>query len=190
MNSKHSGFTLIELIIVLAIAAAVLTLGVPALRDLIRNNTRTAHVNDFVSTLNLARSEAIKRGVRVALCKSSDGATCNTSTCASGSNCWENGWIVFVDSDEDGTLDSGEQILKVHESFREGFTLRTDTNFSNWIAFLPDGLSRGASGPFANGTFNICDSRGVNEARFIAINTVGRILVRKYQTTPAGDTCP
>lgn len=188
MKSKHSGFTLIELIVTMAIAAAVLTLGVPGLRELIRNNSRTAHVNDFVSTLNLARSEAIKRGVWVALCKSSDGSSCNTSTCASdGTNCWEKGWIAFVDSNANGTLDSGEQILRVHESLKEGFTLRTDTNFSNWIAFLPDGLSRGTSGPFANGTFNICDSRGTNQARFIAINTVGRILVRTYQT---GDTCP
>lgn len=186
MKSKHSGFTLIELIITMAIAAAVLTLGVPGLRELIRNNSRTAYVNDFVSSLNLARSEAVKRSAQVVICKSTTGSACNTSTCASGTNCWEKGWLTFVDSDADGTLDSGEQILKFHQELGQVFTLRTDSNFSNWVAFLADGSSKG-SGGLPNGTFNICDSRGTSEARYIAINSVGRSMVRKYQT---GDTCP
>ncbi|MGB5065269.1 MAG: GspH/FimT family pseudopilin, partial [Candidatus Competibacter sp.] len=74
MNRK-SGFTLIELMITVALAAIVLTLGVPAFQETIRNNRLATTVNDFISSLNLTRSEAIKRGTRVTLCKSANGTS-------------------------------------------------------------------------------------------------------------------
>ncbi len=87
-GAKIGGFTLFELMVTLAVAALILSLGVPGFRSFIQNNRATTHTNDLVTALNLGRSEATRRGASVLLCSSSDGATC------SGSNDWSSGWIV------------------------------------------------------------------------------------------------
>ncbi|MEE4379215.1 MAG: GspH/FimT family pseudopilin, partial [Candidatus Competibacteraceae bacterium] len=84
---KQNGFTLLELMVTMAIAAIVLTVAVPSFQGIILNNRIASHTNDFASSLNLARSEAVKRARRTVLCKSSDGATCDTSSAG-----WEQGW--------------------------------------------------------------------------------------------------
>ena len=102
--NRHSGFTLLELMVTVAVAALLLAIGVPTFQSMVRNNRIAAHTNDFMSSLNLARSEANKRGRRVVLCKSDK--TDNIAACTAANNCcttstgnWEQGWIVFVDAD-------------------------------------------------------------------------------------------
>ena len=103
---SNAGFTLIELIVTVAIAAIVLTLGVPSFQEIINNNRLTAGANELVGALHLARSEAVKRNVRVTLCKSADGAVCTTS------GGYQQGWIVFVDPNSNGTVDAGEPVIR------------------------------------------------------------------------------
>ncbi|MGB5729503.1 MAG: GspH/FimT family pseudopilin, partial [Thiogranum sp.] len=67
---KTRGFTLVELLSTLAVAGILLTVGVPSMQDLIRNNRLTAATNLFVSSLNIARSEAIKQGRNATVCVS------------------------------------------------------------------------------------------------------------------------
>src|SRR5947209_2461821 len=86
------GFTLVELLVVLAIAAILVGYGAPAFSGLLRSTRLTTATNDLFAGMLMARSEAVKRRSRVALCKSSDGQSC---TAAGG---WEQGWIVFHDS--------------------------------------------------------------------------------------------
>jgi len=105
---KQRGFTLIELLMALVIAAILLTVGVPSMRDLIRNNRLITATNMFVSTLNIARSEAIKQGRTAQLCVSSDTDTV-TPSCTAETN-WQLGWIAWVDSNADGNLDPGETL--------------------------------------------------------------------------------
>ena len=88
MNDQQ-GFTLIELMVTLTITAVLLGIGVPSFRSMIENNRITAATNDLVNALQLARSEAIKRGIPVVLCASSDQASCSTATPA----VWINGWV-------------------------------------------------------------------------------------------------
>ena len=76
-------------------------------------NQLTANINQFVSSLALARSEAIKRNLPVAICASSDGENC------SGGG-FESGWIVYVNSNSDGNRDSGEEVLWVSEALPAG----------------------------------------------------------------------
>lgn len=85
------GFTLIELMITLALAAIILTLGVPSFRDIILNNRAATQSNELVTAMNVARSEAVRRGARVSVCPSNDQATCT------GGTDWAIGWIVFLD---------------------------------------------------------------------------------------------
>lgn len=103
----RGGFTLVELMVVVAVAAIVLTLGVPSFYTLIQNNRATTQVNDLVMALSLARSEAVRRGVPVSLCASQDQATC------SGGTDWQVGWLVFVDAAAACSVKSVKDVLRV-----------------------------------------------------------------------------
>ncbi|UHD17899.1 GspH/FimT family pseudopilin [Thiocapsa bogorovii] len=107
------GFTLLELMVTVAIAAIVLTLGVPSFRDLIQNNRATTQANALVTALSLARSEAVKRGQHVSICPSTDQATCT------GGTVWDGGWIIFVDtnaSDDTTANPVVGEVLRVEEA--------------------------------------------------------------------------
>jgi type IV fimbrial biogenesis protein FimT len=161
-------FTLIELLITMALAAVVLALGVPMLRDVIRNNRLAATVNEFVGALQLARSESIKRGVRVTLCKSANG-----TSCASGGG-YEQGWIVFVDPNDNATVDAGEAIIRVFEAFPTGtnMTLTGNTHVARYVSFAATGSTQLTGGAFQAGTLTLCQAP---KARQVVINSVGRV---------------
>jgi len=169
----NQGFTLVEMIITVAIAAIVLGMGVPGFQQLIRANRTVTEVNRLVTALSLARSEAVKRNATVAMCR------------ASGSNCsngvpWENGWVVFTDNvTQNGTIDAGEQTLQVYERMPQGYTLRPGPTFTNWIAFQPTGQMLGSGGAAAD-SFRVCDdTQAAAERRLIQVNLVGRTNASK-----------
>src|SRR4030067_1077024 len=107
--NKITGFTLIELMVTLAVGAILLSVAVPSFSTMIMNNRLITQTNDFVTALNIARSEAIKRSGRVTMCKSNDNTACDIS--ATG---WVQGWIIFVDSDNDAQADAGEELVRAH----------------------------------------------------------------------------
>lgn len=85
---RQSGFTILELMITLAVAAIVLSLGVPGFKSFMQNNRAATHTNDLITALNLSRSEATRRGTPIIVCSSTDGTRC------SGSTDWSTGWVV------------------------------------------------------------------------------------------------
>ena len=135
----HSGFTLIELVIVIALAALLTTLALPSFRAIIQNNRATTQANGLLSSLNLARSEAVKRGVRVTLCSSVDQATCTDPPSAD----WATGWIIFADESNFGTKDAAETVLQVHEALADGAELRLAGGTN--VQLLPSGQARAAT---------------------------------------------
>ncbi|MCX7110435.1 MAG: GspH/FimT family pseudopilin [Proteobacteria bacterium] len=159
------GFTLIELLVTIAMIAIVTAIGVPAFKDTVRNNVLTAGMNDFIATLNFARSEAVKRGVTVTARKTS----------ASTSVGWESGWEVFTDADADGEKNAAtDQVLRVHEPLKNNYTLRGNNNFKNYISYKPSGESN------TIGSFALCDTSVSGNptkrtARLIAVSILGRI---------------
>lgn len=173
-NAKQaSGFTLLELIVVISIAGILMALAIPSFYDAIRSNRLTTYANALVTSLNLARSEAIKRGIQVTIRRK--GAT---------SAQWESGWDVFVDingnevfnDDGDATLcEAGEDcLLRTYDALSSGYTLRTGAStYENYAAYSPSGLSSVA----VNDTFRLCKGSDIATSRAIAVNTLGRSRV-------------
>jgi type IV fimbrial biogenesis protein FimT len=89
----HSGFTVLELMATLTVAAVLLTVGVPGFLSVVQNNRATAYTNDVVTALNLARAEAMRRRTDVIVCRSVDG-----THCANGSD-WSTGWVVRTNAE-------------------------------------------------------------------------------------------
>jgi type IV fimbrial biogenesis protein FimT len=111
---KSAGFTLLELMIVVAIVAVMTRLAAPSFKYLIQSNTMSGTVNSFLSDMRFARSEAIRRGGVVELCRSNspEASTpvCNGTTGAT--NGWVTGWFIWYDLNDNGTVDTNE-VLRV-----------------------------------------------------------------------------
>jgi len=169
VQARETGFSLIELMIVMALLAALMTVGAPGLNDLIQSNRMATQTNDVVSMLTYTRGEALRRGARVSICPSSDGASC------SGSD-WGIGLVVFADLNRDGSLGAGEEILRTLPALAGGATLSAGGGISNVIQF------RGTGVAMFSGTLTLCDSRP-DQGRRIEIFQTGRI------STTRGVTC-
>ncbi len=177
MMKVETGFTLVELMVTLIVSSILLAVGVPSFVGMIRNNRTATMANEMVATLNLARSEAVKRGLQVTVRPT--GAQ------------WEGGWSIFTDINRNGAFndnadgvlcETGEDCeLRRYEALANGFTLRTGANFANWVAYLPTGRSQ--SGGLPNDTFRLCaDDQVTAEGRSIIVSVGGRIRLEKGVT--------
>ena len=159
---SSSGFTLMELMVTIAIAGILLGVAIPSFTFIISSNRLTTCANELVTALNLARSEAIKRGQPVTIKRISD---------TSGD--WRSGWTIFTDLDGDGTLDvaNSDTLLRTYAALPPSFTLRG--TYVNRITYQASGIS-------ANGSFVICDNSDnnnipeANTSKLITVNSIGR----------------
>ncbi len=175
MKIPLRGFTLIELLVTLAVAGILLAVGVPGFSRLTKDNRLATSVNEFVASLNLARAEALRRGARVVVCKSSDQAACSTSNGVG----WEDGWIVFVDDDADATVDSGETVVQVHAPLEGNATITPlDVAVTNYVRYSASGR------PLESGRFKVCDDRQGNFGRQLQLEGTGRLRLQKEQPCP------
>ena len=161
---RHKGFTLVELMITIAIAAILLGVAVPSFTNLISSNRLSTQANELITALNLARSEAVKRGQQVVIRKT--GAE------------WENGWQLFVDIDRStaaktNVYDNTDLELRVNSALPNGLTLRGNNNFTNFIRYQPDGTSNNI------GSFAICNNGSITGAKLIIVNAIGRPRMAK-----------
>lgn len=168
---RSSGYTLLELLVTLMLTVVLLSLGVPGLRELGLDARRTADVNAFVSAIQFARSESLKRSRAVVLCHTADGVAC-----AGAREPYDLGWMVFVDVDGDNPprRDSGEELLLHYTPVIEG-SIRS--NRAHYV-FRP--YYRRST----NGTVVFCDIRGPLAARAVIVSYTGR--PRAAATTAAG----
>lgn len=167
--NRQNGFTIIELMIAVMLVALLLTLGVPSFTNTIEQNRLATEINSLISTLQYARSESVKTGKRITVCRSDDGVDC-------GATGYEDGWIVFEDDvSPDGDLDAGERLLKVHQALDANYTLRGSNNISSFISYLPTGGTVNAN----QDRFVLCKNNTLSKARALFVITSGRSRVAK-----------
>jgi len=171
----HSGFTLVELVIVITIAAILTVMAAPSFRSMIQNNRATTQANELLGSLNLARSEAIRRGVSVSLCARAGNA-------CSGAASWVTGWLMFVDPNGDGVLDNdpngngacdpGEDcLLRMHDPLDGNPTLNQTAGGTS-VRFL----ASGQAAAITSFDLRLPDCTG-NQARTISTDRSGRSAV-------------
>ena len=177
MSAPSKGFTLLELVVALAIAGALLIFAIPGWRAYIADLEIRDRVDALVEMLSLARSEAIRRNGRVNLCPSADQKTC------SDTGAWETGWLVYVDLDDDGAPDAAERIVRVEGQARPGITIRGNRPVSDYVSYTPTGHTRMRNGALQMGTFTIC--RTGQSAVHVVLANGGRVRVDR-----TGVACP
>ncbi len=197
MNVRSpSGFTLLELLVTLAVAGVILGIGVPNLMEFQRNNAIAGATNDFVTSVLAARAEAIKRGVPVTLCASSD-PLADPPTCAPTGAGTSGGFVVWVDEDDDPetsatetdasdgdvVIDADEPVLRRIEAPGGAINVYTD---GGYVAYAPGGFTRDPGVDRAASWVLYCDDRGrgvaaggLSAARVVQIQATGRAEVRR-----------
>jgi len=177
MNPRLHGFTLVELMVALAILAILLAIAAPSYRDFVVDSRMRGEANEFLTGLNFTRSEAVKRNATVSICSKGSGDGC------ANSGSWKLGWIVFVDLDGDGKVESGDTILRVHGALNEqsnlAGTLTGTTTVATDVTFLPDGRSRLSGGVGTEGTFNLCADGAPASGRQVNL-ALGRANAKKF----------
>jgi type IV fimbrial biogenesis protein FimT len=156
MRQRTDGFTLWELLCVVGLAGVLLGTGVPALRSFLLDAKLTADVNGWILAVQLARSEAAKRGRPVIVCPTADNAHCGGAT---------RRWMVFVNLDDRSPVQrsAAEPLLFVHTAVTDGSILSNRSHYE----FRPGRRS-------TNGTVVLCDSRGAPSAKAVIVSYTGR----------------
>ncbi len=159
---KNSGFTLLELVIVVAVVAILTMIAIPSMSTFSQNDRLTTNINTLVGHLAYARSEAVKSSQQVVVCASNDAATCSGG--------WDDGWIVYIDADADNSFTAGEVVIRAQQAL-EGNNTLTATGIGSQIVYDNRGFVNAAS----VGSMLLCDHRSGAFGKTIRITSTGRV---------------
>ena len=173
--AEQHGYTMLEILMVIAIGAILVAVAVPSLQDTISRNARDSIQLDLLSSLALARTQAVTLSTTMSVCHSANQTSCSNST---GSD-WDDGWLVFSDYDSDGVLDTGDgdEILQIHPAANgivaiELLSSSNGTVTDEVVQFDDDGFLANSSG---GAYFKFCDTDNIAaNARAIWIANTGR----------------
>lgn len=178
---RTAGFTLLELMMVVAVSIILITVAIPGMYSFIVSSQRSSSAMEFYTDLSLARSEAIARNQRVTVCKTADGTTC--LPLATGS--WNTGWLIYVN--KDGIVDNtepdydlsdpdvNEDVVRYNDGLPAGFTLESEAadDLRRTVSFLASGRAVTA------GAFLLCTNAVGIVDRRIAVEPSGRIEIQE-----------
>ncbi|MFZ3186136.1 MAG: GspH/FimT family pseudopilin, partial [Pseudomonas sp.] len=156
---RGRGFSLVELMVALAVAAILAGIAIPAFDSFTLKNRLSTYASAFSASARLARSEALKRNTPVTLCRSSDGSTC------ADSGSWEQGWIVL----------SGTTVIRHQQAAVAGYLLLSSINTD--LTFQPNGFVS------IQATLTVCRSSPLaGEEREVTVSATGRTTIKKTYT--------
>ena len=178
---RQNGFTLMELLTTMAVAALLASMAVPSFTTLSLNSKLVSSTNEFVSALHFARSSAVLRNERFTVCQSSDGTAC-------GAVGWDKGWLAFADLNANQIVDFGETVSR--SGLGVGGISITSSEFPNFFIYRPNGRVMAAVATTNSGNFAVCDRRGAAHARVIIIDTSGRPRLSKTMSDGSVPVCP
>lgn len=182
-SAYAAGFTLVELLVGLAVAAILLGVAAPQFRQVVADSQLTSRYNEIPRVLRLARSEAISRAADVVICARASERRCGTS--------WNAGWLVFVEDPAGtaGSLDAGETILQDLLFDGAGQTLSATAIIGMNSKASTSSLSFGPRGRanWTVGTLVVCDGRGAKAAKALVVNGSGNFR-QAYTSSTATDT--
>ena len=164
---KLRGFTLVELMITLAVLVITLAIAAPAMSGFVRSSQLSGTQTELIGALMLARSEATRRGSQVGVV---------AATPASGAE-FTNGWKVWVDANGNGVLDAGETVVREYAARKNSVTISTQGG-ETVASFKPTGFAS------ATLTFKICGTAAPTRGYTVALAQVGLTDIKEITPCP------
>lgn len=180
--SMQAGFTLVELMVTIALATVLMLIAIPSFVQFQRNARLSEAVSDFMAAANAARANSMKQGVNTYL------VPLNTVTVPSTGASWNSGWQVFADANFDKAYSAGtEDLVSSREAIDSSIAIKTSSGSSlndKYLLFNGSGYPRLTNGAFATATIEF--STG-DRTRSVIVDLAGR--VRSCKTGESTD-CP
>lgn len=178
-RQRPAGFTLLEALVVMAVLGVMVSLAAPAMLALRQQHQLQAQAEGLLSSLVLARSEALRRQQRVSVCARASDSACDAS------GVWQQGWLVFADANDNAQFDVGETLIEIHAALPAAVQLSVTSTVKAYFAYSAEGRSATPNGAFMAGTWHFC--RPGSEAGWqVVSNALGRPRLEKVSVSVCG----
>jgi type IV fimbrial biogenesis protein FimT len=197
LRKRSAGFTLMELLVVIAIIAVLSVIAIPSYKSVTAQDRMASELNDLNGDIELARSAAIKQGVTVTICAAPTAGIQPPATnpaCSANAAGWNAGWIVFTDVNgtngkptQQYTAATGDTLLRIHAPLQGGDTVNTTPATTTALTFN----RMGGSSVAANVTLSLHDPNNTAAwIRCLVVSEVGLAAQNTSTSGPAPGTCP
>jgi type IV fimbrial biogenesis protein FimT len=176
----QQGFSVIETCVSLVILSVLAAWAAPAMARWL-DRLGDDFAANFVASLQLARSEAIKTGTRATVCKSSDGSHCSVS------GHWGQGWIAFQDDNANGLREPTERVFDVRGAAAGNWSMTGNQSIAHYVSFRSDGVPAQVSGAFQAGTLTLCRTGApADTGRWLIMSATGRTRLQPVSARTCG----
>lgn len=167
------GFTLLEALVVVALLGILVAIAAPAVSGWSARHQVQAQAEGFLGSLVLARSEALRRQQRVSLCAQAANQTCDANAR------WQQGWLVFVDANDNGLREADEALIEVHAALPAAVLFDADSTAKAYFSYGSEGRSASTTGAFMAATWRFCRA-SLPEGWQVVSNALGKPRIEKY----------